>query len=231
MTTRSADAAARTICGAHVRAARDDGPERLAGVLPHEAWRAPAPPATAGSGSRSAATTWSASTCASKHAPERGREPERQLGVRATPDRHQDALDLGDAALLDDGDVTGRVAHDLVDGGAEHGLVAVRRGRPGAAAPAEDDEVRLVLGGQLHDALRGAPPDAHHGPQVDATRARTPAPAAAVDAPVGPGSRPRTVTCPRAPPRWTARSGRHRAPAAPRRYGRGRPRSEGWPAG
>ena len=42
--------------------------------------------------------------------------PDRELGVRAAADRHEDALDVLRAALLDDGDVARRVAHDLVDG-------------------------------------------------------------------------------------------------------------------
>ena len=101
---------------------------------------------------------------------QRGSEPERELGMGSAPNRHQDALDLRDAPLLDDCDVTRCVAHDLVDGGAEHWLVRVLAlaGRP--TTPAEDDEVCLVLGSQLHDAFRGTSPDTHHGPQVDAVR-------------------------------------------------------------
>ena len=49
-------------------------------------------------------------------APQRGREAQRQLGVRAAAHRRQDALARPDAALLDDRDVARRLAHDLVDG-------------------------------------------------------------------------------------------------------------------
>ena len=55
--------------------------------------------------------------------PQGCREPERQLRMGATADRYQDALDVRDAPLLDDRDVAGRLAHDLVDGGAEDRLV------------------------------------------------------------------------------------------------------------
>ena len=88
-------------------------------------------------------------------------EAQRELGVRAAADRDEDPPDLPGAALLDDGDVAGRVAHDLVDRrGEDHRSGAVAR-PAGAAAPAEDDEVGLLLGGRLDDALGGMAPDPH----------------------------------------------------------------------
>ena len=87
------------------------------------------------------------------------RRPDRQLGVGAAADRDEDPLDVLGAALLDDGDVARRVADDLVDRRREH-----RRAGPVAAgrrlaAPAEDDEVGLLLGGCLDDPLGGVAPD------------------------------------------------------------------------
>ncbi len=100
---------------------------------------------------------------------ERSRVGERQLRMRPAADRRQDALDRLDAALLDHRDVARRVAHDLVDGRAEHGLAAaLLAARP--AAPAKDDQVRLFFGGQLDDSLRGAPADAHDCAQRDTGR-------------------------------------------------------------
>ena len=61
-------------------------------------------------------------------------EADGELGVRAAADRHEDALDLARAALLDDGDVGRRLADDLVDGRGEDGG-PVGRGRPGRRAP------------------------------------------------------------------------------------------------
>ena len=89
--------------------------------------------------------------------------------MRPAANRGQDPPHLPDATLLDDRDVARCVADDLVDGGREHVRRAVVAAA-GRAAPAEDDEVRLVLGGQLDDALRRPAPDAHHGPQVHAGR-------------------------------------------------------------
>ncbi len=43
-------------------------------------------------------------------------DPHGQLGVRPAAHRHQDRPDLVQAALLDDGDVARRLAHDRVDG-------------------------------------------------------------------------------------------------------------------
>ncbi len=92
-------------------------------------------------------------------------EADGELGVGATADRDQHALDLARAALLDDGDVARRLADDLVDGrGEDRGaaVAAVVAGR-GLAAPAEDDQVRLLLGRGLGDALGGVPTDPDDG--------------------------------------------------------------------
>ena len=63
------------------------------------------------------------------------------------------------AALLDDRDVGGRVADDLVDRRREDRRArAVAAGRR-LAAPAEDDQVRLLLGGRLDDPLGGVAAD------------------------------------------------------------------------
>ena len=89
-------------------------------------------------------------------------EADRELGVRAAADRDEDALDVAGTALLDDRDVARRLADDLVDGRREDrraGAPVVARRR--LAAPAEDDEVGLLLGGRLDDALGGVPADAH----------------------------------------------------------------------
>ena len=92
-------------------------------------------------------------------------EAQGELGMGAAADRHEDALDVARAALLDHGDVGRGLAHDLVDGRREDRRAA----RPAVgperrlAAPAEDDEVRLLLGAGLHDALGGVPADAHDG--------------------------------------------------------------------
>ena len=86
---------------------------------------------------------------------------ERQLGMRAAAHRDQHPPDLPGAALLDDGDVARRVADDLVDRRREDGRRgAVPAGR-GLAAPAEDDQVGLLLGGGLDDPFRGMPADPH----------------------------------------------------------------------
>ena len=70
-------------------------------------------------------------------------------------------MDLLRAALLDDGDVARRVADDLVDRRREHGRrAAVAAGRD-LAAPAEDDQVGLLLARRLDDPLRGVPADPH----------------------------------------------------------------------
>jgi hypothetical protein len=89
------------------------------------------------------------------------RDVERQLGVRAASDGHDDTLEVADAALLDDGDVARRLAEDLLDRRGERagqaGTVRLPAGR--LAAPAEDDEVGLELRRDLDDALGGVPPD------------------------------------------------------------------------
>ncbi len=92
-------------------------------------------------------------------------EAQREFGVRAATDRHQDALDVARAALLDDSDIRRRFADDLVDGRREDGRSAAATIGTGRrlAAPAEDDEVRLLLGGRLDDPLRGVPADPDDG--------------------------------------------------------------------
>ena len=130
-------------------------------------------------------------------------EADRELGVRAAADRHEDALDVARAALLDDRDVARRLADDLVDRRREDGRAAVaavvadRR----LAAPAEDDEVGLLLGGGLDDALGGVPADAHDRVDRRPVRARSRAPSGAAAGRAGRASRPRTAACPRAPRR------------------------------
>ena len=131
-------------------------------------------------------------------------EVERQLGMWSAADRSEDAFDMTDAALLDDGDVARRVAHDLVDGRAEDrcpGTLSSAR----SSAPAEEDELRLFLGGQLDDALGGSPADAHDGPHLHARSARTRAPAGAAGAPGAPWWRPPRGPSPLAPRRCPAR--------------------------
>ena len=99
------------------------------------------------------------------------------------------------------------------------------------AAPAEDDQVGLFLGGELDDAFGGPPADAHDGAQLDALRrelehALEQAPRLA---------RPRRALGKRHALGHlddAERSQRAaRAAAAPRRCERGRPPSAGWPAG
>jgi hypothetical protein len=70
---------------------------------------------------------------------QRIRELEGQLGMRTAADWHQDSPYLGRAALFDDGDVAGRIAHDLVDRRAEDRRLRSGLGRRRLAAPAEDD--------------------------------------------------------------------------------------------
>ncbi len=85
-------------------------------------------------------------------------EPQGQLGVRPAADRNEDPADLVGPALLDDGDVAGQFADDLVDGGRDHRPARVLAGR-GLAAPAEDHQVRFLLGGGLDDARGGVAAD------------------------------------------------------------------------
>ena len=83
---------------------------------------------------------------------------DRELGVRPAADRDDDPADLLRTTLLDDRDVGGRISDDLVDRRREHRRVAV----PAAerlAAPAEDDEIGLLLGGRFDDSLSGVTPD------------------------------------------------------------------------
>ena len=99
-------------------------------------------------------------------AAERVGEADGQLRMGAATHGDEDAVHVVDTPLLDHGDVARRIAHHLVDGRAEDGL-----GRPRACrwrpAPAEDDEIRLVLRGGLDDALGRPAPDAHRGAQLD----------------------------------------------------------------
>ena len=60
-------------------------------------------------------TRWSTTTVRAVVGRDRVGEADRQLGVRSAADRDQDALDVPRAALLDDRDVAGRLADDLVD--------------------------------------------------------------------------------------------------------------------
>ena len=97
-------------------------------------------------------------------------EMEGKRGVGAAADRHQDAVNFRRAALLDDGDVAGRVSDDLVDGRRED---RCRRARPRGrrlSAPAEDDQVHVQLRGRLDDPLRGAASDADDGMDRHALR-------------------------------------------------------------
>jgi hypothetical protein len=92
----------------------------------------------------------------------------RKLGMRSAAHGRQDALDARHAALLDDRDVAGRLAHHLVDRRAEH------RGRAastsGPSAPAKENEVGLLFGGGLDDPFGCPTPDSNLGAQLDAFR-------------------------------------------------------------
>ena len=139
-----------------------------------------------------------------------------------------------DAALLDDGDVARRLADDLVDGRREDRRAAVAPVVAGRrlAAPAEDDEVGLLLGGRLDDALGGVPPDAHDRVDRRAARGRSRGPSGAAAGRAGRGSRPRTAASPRAPRRCPARTARRPAgPASPRRAGSAPRPCPGWRPG
>ena len=166
MTTRSARSASRRIAVRTLAVSRSSGSERAV-----TNWR------TNAARARSA---WArtASVTPGRHEVhhddrgvvalgERVGDTERQLGVGPAADRDQDPPDVPRPALLDDGDVARRLAHDLVDGGADDRRVRVPVG-PGLAAPAEDHQVRLLLGGGLDDPGGGVAPDAHqrvdHGP-------------------------------------------------------------------
>ncbi len=90
-------------------------------------------------------------------------EADGELGVRTAADRHEHALDVARSTLLHDRDIGRRFADDLVDGRGEDGraVVAAVLASRGLAAPAEDDEVRFLLGRGLDDAFGGVPADAH----------------------------------------------------------------------
>ena len=92
---------------------------------------------------------------------DRVRVADRELGMRPAADRDEDPLDLLGPTLLDDRDVARGVADDLVDGRREDRRAVAVASRRRAAAPAEDDEVGLLLGRGLDDALGGVPADAH----------------------------------------------------------------------
>ncbi len=93
---------------------------------------------------------------------------QRQLGVRAAAHGSQDARHVLDAALLDDRDVARRVAHDLVDRGREDSVRLALAARP--TAPAEDDQIGLVLRSQLDDALCRPATDPDDRPQLNSGR-------------------------------------------------------------
>ncbi len=103
---------------------------------------------------------------------DRVREAHRELGVGAAADRYEHPLDLARAALLDDRDIARGLAHDLVDGRREHGRAAVAAVVAGRrlAAPAEDDEVGLLLGRGFGDPLGGVPADTDDGVDGGACR-------------------------------------------------------------
>ncbi len=98
-------------------------------------------------------------------AAERRRVGQRELGVGSAADRRQDALDVLDAALLDDRDVAWRVAHDLVDRRREDRRVALLAAGP--TRPAKDDQVGFLLRGQLDDSLGSPAADAHDRAQLN----------------------------------------------------------------
>ena len=159
-------------------------------------------------------------------------EAQRQLGVGAAADRDEDPPDLLRAALLDDRDVARRVADDLVDRGREDRRAPCRRGRRRLAAPAEDDQVRLLLGGGLDDPLGRVPADPHDRVDRSSRPGRSRARAGGAGGRGGRASRPRTAASPRAPPRCRARTARRPARRAWRRRGGSAPRrSSGWRPG
>ena len=147
-------------------------------------------------------TTCSTATCAPKRLP---RSRARRMASSACgPPRTGTRIELHvvHAALLDHRDVARRLAHHRVDGRREDRRSVAPRparrlrprgsGRRRRAAPAEDDEVGAFLPHRLDDAVGGAPPDADHGPDLDALLvAEGPAPAAAAGARCAPGWRPR----------------------------------------
>ena len=86
-------------------------------------------------------------------------EAQGELGVRSAADRDEDAPDLLRAALLDDRDVARRFADDLVDRRREDRRAGAVATASGPAAPAEDDEVGLLLGRGLDDPFGRVPSD------------------------------------------------------------------------
>src|SRR3972149_2962531 len=83
----------------------------------------------------------------------------------AAAHRHYHPAGNTQPALLDDGDVALGAAHNLVDRWAEHRAARIPALSTGAA-PAEQDQVGLLLGGELNNALRGSATDAHGGAGV-----------------------------------------------------------------
>ncbi len=88
---------------------------------------------------------------------------EGELGVGPAADRDEDAPDLAERPLLDDGDVTRRLADDGVDRRRERRRPALPARLP---APAEDEEVGVDLPGRLDDPLRGASADPDERPDA-----------------------------------------------------------------
>ena len=92
---------------------------------------------------------------------ERVREAQRQLRVRAAADRDEDPADVAGPALLDDGDVARRLAHDLVDRGADD-----RTRRDPGAAPDLPPQPKIMRSASCSAAAStmpggGVAPDAH----------------------------------------------------------------------
>ena len=154
-------------------------------------------------GSMSGGTTCSTSTSAPKAGP--SASAKRRASSACGPPRTGTRMRRTslDAALLDDRDVAGRVAHDLVDGRAEDGLGRSAAGTlaarlRGGPAPAEEDEVGLLFRRPPRRCPR--PRGGRCGPWSAARRrpARTPARAAAGDAPGARGWRPRRAAMPSA---------------------------------
>ena len=133
---------------------------------------------------------------------DRARDVERQLGVRAAADGHDDALEVADAALLHDGDVARRLAQDLVDRRRERARQAGAVRRPPGDLPPQPKTMRSASS----SAATSTMPSAACRPirtigwmrVPSGTKSRT---AGAAGARAGPASRPRTGACPRAPRR------------------------------
>src|SRR5579875_2375945 len=82
--------------------------------------------------------------------------------MRPPTDGEQDAPRASQPALLDDSDVAGSVAHDLLDGGAEEAM-----GGAGPAFPAEQDQVGLLLARGFEHALPDPRRDPHDRADLD----------------------------------------------------------------